>query len=106
VDGTLTLESEGHTVTVEGSGRRVVVDVDDLSVLRTLLQQKPSNHAAGQLDAFLRDADLDVEVRCKGHPIARLGTEADPGWIEKMFQIKGIDVHARGLLKSLFGKRG
>ena len=105
IQGQLTLRSDGHAFKVRGEGKRIVIEASDLTALKSLLSQRPSNDQAGGLNQFLRRADLDVQIICRGQPIARLGPAAEPGWLEKMFQIKGVDVSARGLIKSLFSKR-
>jgi hypothetical protein len=105
LDGKLHLTCGNKTLQVDARGDHVVVDVDSLGTLRELMDQRPSDDAADHLSQFLQRAEVNVEIRCDGHAIARLGPDADPGWLEKMLQIKGIDVSARGLLKSLFRKR-
>ncbi len=104
VHGQLSITCEGHALDVVADGGKITVNAPDFASLQLLLKQRPPADAEAGLGRVLDQLDVDIEIHCKGNFIARVGANADPGWIEKMLQIKGVDISARGLFKSLFKK--
>ena len=100
VTGRLTVTCEGRAMEVTATGRKIVVNAPDFASLQTLLKQRPPSSSERGLADVLERLDVDIEIHCKGNFIARVGADAQPGWIEKMLQIKGVDISARGLFKS------
>ena len=112
VQGRLTITRGEHRLEVSATGDKIVVDAADFDTLQMLLKLRPPGETdgggdtadgnRGKLQHLLKQTNLDLEVRCQGDLIARIGADAEPGWLEKVLQIKGVDISARGLIKSWF----
>lgn len=107
-DGTLTLEHAGHTLTLNGTGRRLMLDVPGVKALRALAASVPRTGGGGglpDLTRALRHHDLEVVLRLRGETVVTLGPDAEPGVIERALSLRGIDVDLRGLVRALFKQR-
>lgn len=105
VSGRLSVEIDDQTVSVVAEGDRVVVDLPGVGVLKTILRGSGEKSQLNQMTALLQGHDIEVVVQLKGQVIATLGKSAEPGTLEKMFNLHGVDVKFRDLAKALF-KRG
>ena len=106
-EGVLTLEVEGYPLTLTGTGRQLVLDVPRVRALRALARSVPRGGVGPEVDLVgaLRHHDVDVVLRLRGETIATLGPDADPGTVERLLSLRGIDVDVRGVVRALF-KRG
>ena len=104
VRGQLTVTRGPHRLDIRATGRKIVIEAADFDTLQMLLEQRPApkSDGEGQLKTTLDRLGLDLEIHCDGDLIARIGTDAEPGWLEKMLKIKDVDISARGLIKSWF----
>ena len=106
--GAITLEHDGHTLILTGTGREVVLDVPGIRALRALAGSVPRRGGGvvwPDLAGALRHHDLDVVLRLRGETIATIGPDAKPGAIERVLSMQDIDVDVRGLIRGIFKRR-
>ena len=130
VHGRLSITRAEHAVTVTCNGRHVTINCEDTATLKAVLAEgyklrhmklgpagakpRPPHDAAERAGGPSRSAEkvpppnplerlgLDIEVQLKGTTIARLGEQAEPGWLEKKLGLKGLDVKPGALIRAWF----
>jgi hypothetical protein len=94
----LTLAIDGEDLQIRGDGDVLVVDVPSVRAARRLMSSGPWSAEVRQkrVDQFneaLRMAGITINVRYKSEVVARLGAEAQPNAVSRLFRFTGVEVH-------------
>lgn len=102
LSGSLRIETGEQSFDVVAQGEQVVVDLPSIGVLKSLMQGRGDREQFNQITAMLDRHDVDVVIQLKGQTIATLGKSAEPGAMEKLLSLEGVDVRFRELAKAWF----
>ncbi|WP_251343253.1 hypothetical protein [Haloplanus halophilus] len=91
----LTVDVGDATVSIRGYGDLVVVRAPSLAAARAL-----SSGGRTVLD-HLRDADVTLDLRVRGHSVARAGPAHEPGRLSRALGVDPARISLGGLLCSL-----
>jgi hypothetical protein len=96
VHADLTLDVGEATVTIRGYGDLIVVRAPSLAAARALAA------AGGRpfLD-HLRDVDVTLDLRVRGHSVARAGPDHDPGPLSRALGVAPARLSPGGILLSV-----
>ena len=94
----LTLAIDGEDLQIRGDGDVLVVDVPSVRAARRLMSSGPwsaevRQKRADQFNEALRMAGITINVRYKSEVVARLGAEAQPNAVSRLFRFTGVEVH-------------
>jgi hypothetical protein len=104
IEADLTVEIDGHSLTVTGYDDVVAVDFPSLSALRTLRRDTPVETMDAA--AVLSSIGLTAEIRLRGVPIARIGDDADPSSLARRLGLGPVELVPEGPLLALTRRRG
>ncbi|KOX92323.1 hypothetical protein AMS69_13175 [Haloarcula rubripromontorii] len=104
VDADLTVERDGVAFTVRGYDDLVAVDLPSFGAAFALWRDR----MVGGPDAAaaLAAAGLTAEIRVRGAPVARLGTDAVPSSLAKRLGLGPIQLFLDGALLAVTPRRG
>jgi len=103
VDADLTVEIDGHAVTVTGYDDLVAVDLPSLSALLALWRDAPVETMDAA--ALLSSIGLTAEVRVRGAPVARVGDAAEPSDLARRAGLGPVELVPDGLLLAAVTRR-
>ncbi|WP_251330433.1 aminopeptidase [Haloplanus pelagicus] len=94
----LTLDVGETTVSIRGYGDLVVVRAPSLRAVRALAS------GASRVPVFdgLSRADVTLDVRVRGHSVARAGPGHDPGHLSRVLGVDPARISPGGVVLSLF----
>jgi hypothetical protein len=95
VHADLTVEVDGATVSIRGYGDLVVVRAPSLAAARAL------STGTGLLLDRLHDADVTLDLRVRGHSVARAGPGHDPGLLSRAVGAAPARLSPGGVVLSL-----
>jgi hypothetical protein len=97
VSADLLLHTEEGAISITGDGRRLDVDLPSLRAGWAVVRAGSFGGARParvvQVHRLLQDAGLTADVRLRGTPFARLGTDATPGAFARLLRLGGVEVH-------------
>lgn len=96
VSADLTLDVDDATVTIRGYGDLIVVRTPSLAAARAL-----SVVGTRPLLSHLRDADVTLDLRVRGHSVARAGPGHDPGPLSRALGVAPARISPGGVVLSL-----
>jgi len=105
--GELTLTDEaGGQLLVKGRGDTVSVDLPSLWAGRALAKQAPGRskraQAIGTIQAGLRHADLRLQLRVAGRPVAYLAPDSKPTLLPRLLGLGSMELKPLSLILAMF----
>lgn len=102
----LQLTIDGESLSINGDGDRLVVDVPRLRTARRLLTTGPlavgdTERNAERVAEALRLAGITLEVRVQGDTVARIGADASPNAIGALLDAGPVEVNAGQMVWSV-----
>jgi len=104
VDADLTVEIDGHALSVVGYDDVVAVDFPSLSALRSLWRS--ATVETMDAAAVLSSVGLTVELRVRSAPVARVGDAATPSRLAQLLGVGPVELVPDGVLVALTRRRG
>ncbi|MFC7075650.1 hypothetical protein [Haloarcula halophila] len=105
VDADLTVTVDGRPITLTGYGDLVAADLDGFGPLLALRREYGDRAMDGA--AALASVGLTAELRVRGVPIARLGSDADPSPLARRLGLGPVELVPEGpLLAAITRRRG
>ncbi|GCF12772.1 hypothetical protein Harman_07070 [Haloarcula mannanilytica] len=104
VDADLTVEKDGTAFAVRGYDDLVAVDLPSFGAALELWRDRPVERTDAA--AALAAVGLTAEIRVRGAPVVRLGSDAVPSRLANRLGLGPLELLADGLLLALTPQRG
>lgn len=105
VAGDLQVTGDAGELRVTGLGDRLVVEIPGLTLGRELLGVGPGRRGPflplARIDEALRNAGLGLVVTVKNRPVGRVGSGAEPRWLDQLFGMHPMQVHYGAVVQAL-----
>ena len=98
----LTVSVDGAEADVRSTGERIFLDFDSLSDASIAADGRPPG-ALDRLPTILRQADVTLEIRVRGRPVAVSGVGASPGVVSRRLGVAPTEVRPLGVIGAAFG---
>ena len=103
VTGDLSVAADAGELRVRGFGDEILVDLPGLAPGASILGYRPGRRGSSPLlriDEALRAAGLGLIVTVKNRPIGRLGSGANPGFLDRLSGLHPMQLYYGAVLQS------